>query len=100
MPVLMIPGIDVLSGRIILSEIGRDMEPVPDPGTSAVLGRTVSTQTMRVPGSAVPPRLRKGDPWLKTLLVQCAWAARREKGSYFKAQLYRLSGRRGPKPAR
>jgi transposase len=42
-------------------------------------------------------RLRKGDLWLKTLLVQCAWAARRKKGSYFNAQFLRLRGRRGPK---
>ena len=44
-------------------------------------------------------RLRKGDLWLKTLLVQCAWAARRKKGSYFNAQFLRLRGRRGPKKA-
>ena len=44
-------------------------------------------------------RAPKGDPWLKTLLVQCAWAARRKKGSYFNAQFLRLRGRRGPKKA-
>jgi hypothetical protein len=54
---------------------------------------------MKVPASARSTRLRKGDPWLKTLLVQCAWAGRRKKGSYFNAQFYRLSGRRGPKKA-
>ena len=27
-------------------------------------------------------RLRKGAPWLKTMLVQCAWAAKRQKNSY------------------
>ena len=57
---------------------------------------------MKVPASAVPPRstrLRKGAPWLKTLLIQPAWAAKRKKGSYFNAQFYRLCGRRGPKKA-
>jgi transposase len=44
-------------------------------------------------------RLRKGAPWLKTLLVQCAQAAARRKGSYFNAQFLRLRGRRGPKKA-
>ena len=41
-------------------------------------------------------RLRKGAPWLKTMLVQCAWAAKRSKNSYYKAQFHRLSARRGP----
>jgi hypothetical protein len=43
-------------------------------------------------------RLRKGVPWLKTLLVHCAWAAGRKKG-YFNAQFLRLRGRRGAKKA-
>jgi len=41
--------------------------------------------------------LRKGAPWLKTLLVQCAWAASRKKDSYYKAQFNRLRGKHGPK---
>ena len=44
-------------------------------------------------------RLRKGDRWLKTALVQCAIAAARKKDSYFKAQFHRLTSRRGPKKA-
>jgi transposase len=43
--------------------------------------------------------LRKGDPWLKTVLVQCAWAATRKKDSYFRAQFYRLRATMGPKKA-
>ena len=35
-------------------------------------------------------RLRKGAPWLKTILVQCAWAATRKKDSYYGAQFKRL----------
>jgi Transposase IS116/IS110/IS902 family len=42
-------------------------------------------------------RLRKGAPWLKTTLVQCAWAASRKKASYLQAQFQRLRHRRGPK---
>jgi len=36
---------------------------------------------------------------LKTMLVQCAWAAKRKKDSYYRAQFHRLSGRRGPQKA-
>jgi transposase len=44
-------------------------------------------------------RLRKGSAWLKTMLVQCAWAAKRKKDSYDMAQFYRLQSRRGPQKA-
>ena len=44
-------------------------------------------------------RLRHGAPWLKTTLVQCAWAAARKKGGHLQAQFQRLRARRGPKKA-
>ena len=44
-------------------------------------------------------RLRKGAPWLKTALAQCAWAASRKKDGYLRAQFQRLRQRRGPKKA-
>ena len=44
-------------------------------------------------------RLRKGAPWLKTMMVQCAWAAKRKKDSYYKAQFFRLQAKRGPQKA-
>ena len=50
-------------------------------------------------GKRKSSRLRKGAPWLKTMLVQCAWAASRKKESYYKAQFNRLKSRRGPKKA-
>ena len=44
-------------------------------------------------------RLKKGAPWLKTALVQAAWAAVRKKHSYLNAQFQRLRSRRGPRKA-
>ena len=44
-------------------------------------------------------RMRKGAPWLKTTLVQCAGAASRKKASYLQAQFHRLRARRGTKKA-
>jgi transposase len=93
-----IPGIDVLSARIIQSEIGRDMSRFR-------MARHLSSwaglcpRNDEIAGKRCSTRLRKGDPWLKTLLVQRAWAARRKKGSYSSAQFYRLRGRCGPKKA-
>jgi transposase len=49
-----IPGIDVLSARIILSEIGRDMSRFPTAG-HLLSWAGCAHATMRVPASAVPP---------------------------------------------
>jgi len=50
-------------------------------------------------GKRKSTRLRKGCVWLKTMLVQCAWAAKRKKDSYYMAQFYRLQSRCGPQKA-
>jgi transposase len=53
-----------------------------------------------LPGCAKAcPREGGGAPWLKTTLVQCAWAAARKKASYLQAQFHRLRARRGAKKA-
>jgi len=44
-------------------------------------------------------RIRHATPWLKTTLIQGAWAATRKKDSYLHAQFVRLKSRRGPKKA-
>ena len=44
-------------------------------------------------------RMRKGAPWLKTTLIQCAWGQPANKGSYLQAQFHRLRARRGAKKA-
>src|SRR5262249_60577322 len=44
-------------------------------------------------------RTRKGNQWLRTTLVQVAWAASHTKHSYLSAQYRRLASRRGKKRA-
>jgi len=41
----------------------------------------------------------KGNPWLRSVLVEVAWSAIRVKGSYFSGLYHRLAGRRGKKRA-
>lgn len=93
-----IPGVSTLAATTILAEIGRDM------GRFATAGHLVSWAGLcpgnnESAGKRKSSRLRKGSPWLKTMLVQCAWAAKRKKDSYYRAQFYRLSSRRGPQKA-
>jgi len=44
-------------------------------------------------------RIRHGASWLKTVLVQAAWAAVRNRDGYPRAQFQRLKARRGAKKA-
>ncbi len=38
-------------------------------------------------------RTGQGNPWLRALLVECAWAAARSKDSYLSAQFWRIARR-------
>jgi transposase len=93
-----IPGVSKLSATGILAEIGRDMSRFPTAGHLVAWAGLCPGQNESA-GRQKSSRLRKGAPWLKTMLVQCAWAAKRKKDSYYQAQFYRLQSRRGPQKA-
>lgn len=93
-----IPGVSTLSATTILSEIGRDMSRFPTAGHLVAWAGLCPSQNESA-GKRKSARLRKGAPWLKTMLVQCAWAAKRKKDSYYKAQFFRLQSKRGPQKA-
>ena len=93
-----IPGIASLAATSILSEIGSDMSRFATDGHLISWAGLCPGQNESA-GKRKSSRLRKGAPWLKTLLVQCAWAAVKKKDSYYKAQFNRLKSRGGPKKA-
>lgn len=93
-----IPGVGKLAAITILAEIGPDMSRFRTAGHLVAWSGLCPGQNESA-GKRKSSRLRKGAPWLKTMLVQCAWAAKRQKNSYYRAQFYRLSGRRGPQKA-
>jgi transposase len=93
-----VPGIGCLAARMILAEIGRDMSRFPTAG-HLLSWAGLCPGNNESAGKRRSSRLRKGAPWLKALLIQCAWAASRKKDSYFRAQFLRLKSRRGPKKA-
>src|ERR1700741_686251 len=93
-----IPGVSAVAGPAILSEIGPDMSRFPTAGHLVAWAGLCPGQNESA-GKRKSSRLRKGAPWLKTMLVQCAWAAKRKKDSYYRAQFFRLQARRGPQKA-
>ena len=91
-----IPGVSDLTAQVIVSEIGIDMTRFPTAG-HLISWAGLCPRNDESAGKRRSNRLRKGAPWLKTTLVQCAWAAARKKASYLQAQFQRLKHRRGPK---
>jgi transposase len=93
-----IPGLSSLSAEVIVSEIGIDRGRFPT--EAQLIARAgLCPKNDESAGKRCSNHIKKGAPWLKTTLVQCAWAATRKKGSYLPAQYMRLRCRRGPKKA-
>jgi transposase len=93
-----IPGVKDLSARAIISEIGIDMSRFAT-DAHLISWACLCPRSDESAGKRRSNRIRKGSPWLKTTLVQCAWAAARTKGSYLQAQFHRIRSRRGVKKA-
>lgn len=81
-----------------VAEVGVDMTRFPDQ-EHFISWAGLCPRNDESAGKRRSTRLRKGDPWLKTTLLTCAWAAARAKGTYLNAHFLRLKGRRGAKKA-
>jgi transposase len=93
-----VPGVGRLSAAAILAETGTDLSPFPSP-------EQLSSWAGLCPGNRESAGIQKGrqtthgNPYLRTALVQCAWAATRKQGSVFAARFQQLAPRRGEKRA-
>jgi len=93
-----IPGVSVLVAQTIVAEIGLDMTRFPTSG-HLISWVGLCPRMNDSAGKRRSTRVRHGAPWLKTVLVQAAWAASRMRDGYPRAQFARLRARRGPKNA-
>lgn len=92
------PGVSDVTAEVVVSEIGTDMTRFPTAG-HLVSWAGLCPRNDESAGKRRSTRVRQGAPWLKTTLVQAAWAAARAKSGYLRAQFLRLKSRRGPKKA-
>jgi transposase len=93
-----VPGIDVRAAQDIIAEVGTDMSVFPThkhlcswaamcPGNHESGGKRKSGKT------------RKGNKWLRSILVQCAHAAGHSHKTYLGAQFGRFAARKGKQRA-
>jgi transposase len=93
-----IPGVDRITACALVAEIGTNMAQFPTaqhlaswagvcPGNQESAGKRFSGHT------------RNGNPWLRRVLCQAAWASSHTKNTYLSAQFHRLAARRGKKRA-
>lgn len=93
-----IPGVSQRVAETVLAEIGPQMEQFPGAAQLASWAGMCSGNNESA-GKRRSGRVRKGNRWLKGVLVQAAWAASHTKGTYLAAQYRRLAKRRGRKRA-
>lgn len=93
-----IPGVSETAAAAIIAEVGVDMSRFPS-AAHLVSWAGLCPRMDESAGKRRSTRLRKGAPWLKPLLVQCAWGGVRSKRTYTQAQFLRLKARRGPMKA-
>lgn len=93
-----IPALQERASTVIISELGIDLSMFPTaghlckwaglcPGDYESAGKKKST------------KITKGNPHIKSVLVQCAWCATRCKNFFLRDWFYRLRARRGAKKA-
>lgn len=92
------PGLNRTAALEIFGEIGDDMSPWNDSDRFAAWAG-LCPGNHESAGKRKKVSVRRGNPFLKAVLVQAATAAVRTKGSFYQAKFHRLCKRSGYKPA-
>ena len=93
-----LPGVKDCSAASILAETGGDMQQFPTakdlsswagvcPGNNRSAGKNKSSRTTG------------GNPWLRSALTECAWAAAAKKNCFLKDKFWRITSKSGGKKA-
>ena len=92
------PGVSRTLAEIIVAEVGTDMSRFPSEGHLASWAK-VCPGNNESAGKRTSSKTGKASRWLRTALVQAAWAATKVKDSHLAAVYRRLAARRGKQRA-
>jgi transposase len=93
-----VPGLDLVAIAGILAETGPDMSVFDGADRLAAWSGLVPGSNESAGKSKSAPT-RKGDKYLRTMLVQAGWSAVRTRGTFWKQKFRQLVVRLGPKKA-
>ena len=93
-----IPGVDKTTARVIVAELGTDMDQFPTAARAASWAGLCPGNSESA-GKRFSGRTRKGDRYLRRILVQSGWAAARTRDCFLAALFNRIAHRRGFKKA-
>lgn len=93
-----IPGIQATTASVILAEIGTDMSVFPSAKHLASWAG-LAPGNRQSGGKRLSSRITGGNPYLRSVLTQVAWAVSHTKDNYLSAHYHRLVRRLGKKKA-
>jgi transposase len=93
-----IPGMSTLSAIYIIAEIGTDLSSFKTANHLAAWAGLAPKENQSA-GKARPSKTKKGNQYVRTLLIQCAWAATRTRNTRLSLWYWRNMPRLGEKKA-
>jgi transposase len=93
-----IPGVKRRVAEVVLAELGTDLSRFAD-ARHLCSWAAICPGNHESAGKRRSGRTRHGNRWLRSVLLQAAWAAIKVRGGYFGAQFRRIAKRRGDKRA-
>lgn len=94
-----IPGVDKVIAVNILAETGTNVEETFGSAKRLAKWSGICPGNNETGGKKISGRTPHGNKYLKSILVEAAWAATRTKGTYLKAKYDSMVGRKGKKKA-